>query len=58
MQNVHQNNGRFSWKFNIESIANNLHNLREVPRPKGKQYFGSTIFIGGSNSNHIRYLTS
>ncbi|RDD46513.1 Protein ABHD11 [Trichoplax sp. H2] len=54
LQNIYEKHGKFNWKFNIESIANNLSNIRDVPRRKGEQYSGNTLFIGGSNSNHIR----
>ena len=50
---VRNNQGKYSWRLNLESIENNYHRLRE--RPTAATPFSKpTLFIKGSQSNYIQ----
>ncbi|KAH3891471.1 protein ABHD11-like isoform X1 [Dreissena polymorpha] len=44
---------KFSWKCNLDSIINNFPDLASFPSFDQSQYYGGTLFIGGSNSDYI-----
>ncbi|XP_052801237.1 protein ABHD11-like [Mya arenaria] len=44
---------KFGWKCNLDSIINNFHDIASFPKFEEEQYYGGTLFIGGSNSNYL-----
>lgn len=54
MNLVEANNGKFKWRVNLPVLEQNFAQIAVFPDVGSKVYNGSTLFIGGSNSDYIK----
>jgi len=45
--------GRYGWRINLEAIETHLDEIVGFPADLTSTYLGPTLFIGGSNSQHV-----
>lgn len=43
-----------AWRFNLNTIADNMHTLKDFPLTTNPPFKGRTLFIGGERSDYIR----
>lgn len=55
LQNLKENeDGSFSWKFNIDTLSNSFYAVRNVPeRMYALKYDKPTLFVGGELSDFL-----
>ena len=44
----------FTWKLNLDTLQKSLGELRKFEVPPNNRFLGSTLFIGGKNSDYIK----
>uniref|UniRef100_A0A1B6BZT1 sn-1-specific diacylglycerol lipase ABHD11 n=1 Tax=Clastoptera arizonana TaxID=38151 RepID=A0A1B6BZT1_9HEMI len=54
--NVYQNH--HEWRINLKSLINHIEHIGDFDCDIGKSYKGSTLFIGGGNSDYINEKTA
>ncbi|KOX71664.1 Abhydrolase domain-containing protein 11 [Melipona quadrifasciata] len=54
MNLVEADNGKFKWRVNLPVLEKNFAQIAVFPDVGSKMYNGSTLFIGGSNSDYIK----
>ncbi|MGF7177789.1 alpha/beta fold hydrolase [Azospirillum doebereinerae] len=53
MQNLVLEEGKFSWRINLDAIGGAMADLIGFPDPGDVRYAGPTLFIGGTKSDYI-----
>lgn len=56
LTNLVEQNGHYSWRVNLESIAAHLDEITSFPH-FDTVYNGPTLFLGGASSAYIRLET-
>ena len=54
LTNLVEQDGRFRWRVNLKGIMTNLHHIIGE-FPFNSTYSGPTLFIGGQESDYIKY---
>ncbi|XP_063059049.1 sn-1-specific diacylglycerol lipase ABHD11 isoform X2 [Engraulis encrasicolus] len=52
LTNLIEEEGQYSWRINLEAIANHLGDIKDFPK-FNNSYEGPTLFLGGTNSAYI-----
>lgn len=53
LQNLVRQDGRFTWRLNLEAVRRNLDSIRTFPEMHDRVYTGPALFLGGENSDYI-----
>jgi len=54
LQNLQLKNGAYSWRINLDYIADTAHQIVAFPDSKSQRYVGEALFIAGERSDYVR----
>jgi len=55
LQNLVRENGQWSWRLNLEALAQGQQEIVGFPEKRRRPYVGKSLFVAGEKSTYINY---